>query len=75
VAPSDKTNTLKDRAMMSLSPPVSGLSLAVFRIALGGILIRDCWRFIKYDRLYRYWIQPDGSSRSSTSHIPVSAGD
>jgi vitamin K-dependent gamma-carboxylase len=59
MAPSDTTNTLKDRAMASLSTPVSGLSLAVFRVALGGLLVWDCWRFIKYDRVYRYWIQPE----------------
>jgi vitamin K-dependent gamma-carboxylase len=53
------TTTLKERAMASLSSPVSGLSLAVFRIALGALLVWDCWRFIKYDRVYRYWIEPE----------------
>ncbi len=43
----------------ALSRPVSPLSLAVFRIALGALLLWDCWRFIKHDRIYRYWIQPD----------------
>jgi len=47
------------RAANSLSSPVSGLSLAIFRIALGAMLVWDCWRFIKYDRVWRYWVAPD----------------
>ncbi|MGP1356286.1 HTTM domain-containing protein [Roseicyclus sp.] len=43
----------------ALSQPVSPLSLAVFRIAVGAMLVWDCWRFIRYDRVYRYWIEPD----------------
>lgn len=43
----------------ALSRPVSPLSLAVFRIALGAMLVWDCWRFIRHDRIERYWIQPD----------------
>jgi hypothetical protein len=43
----------------ALSRPVSPLSLAVFRIAVGAMLVWDCWRFIRYDRIYRYWIEPD----------------
>ncbi|KPQ14810.1 MAG: Vitamin K-dependent gamma-carboxylase [Rhodobacteraceae bacterium HLUCCO18] len=43
----------------ALSQPVSPLSLAVFRMAVGAMLVWDCWRFIKYDRVYRYWIAPD----------------
>ncbi len=42
-----------------LSAPVSALSLAVFRIALGGMILWDCWRFIKYDRIHRYYVKPD----------------
>jgi len=38
----------------ALSQPVSPLSLAVFRMAVGAMLVWDCWRFIKYDRVYRY---------------------
>ncbi len=51
--------SLRDRATNSLSTPVSGLSLAVFRIALGALLVWDCWRFIKYDRIWRYWVAPE----------------
>jgi vitamin K-dependent gamma-carboxylase len=47
------------RATAALSAPVSGLSLAVFRIALGGLLVLDCWRFVHHDRVYRYWVQPE----------------
>ncbi|WBU62114.1 HTTM domain-containing protein [Paracoccus albus] len=55
----DQVATMWNRATGSLSKPVSGLSLAVFRIALGALLLWDCWRFIKYDRIWRYWIEPD----------------
>lgn len=48
-------HSLADR----LSQPVSALSLAAFRIALGGLLVWDCWRFIKYDRIYRYYVEPE----------------
>jgi hypothetical protein len=51
--------TLPGRAAEALSVPVSGLSLAVFRIALGGLLVLDCWRFVQHDRVYRYWVQPE----------------
>ncbi|ETX27071.1 HTTM domain-containing protein [Roseivivax isoporae] len=47
------------RATDALSTPVPALSLAVFRIALGALLVWDCWRFIRYDRIWRYWIAPD----------------
>ena len=42
-----------------LSSPVSAQSLALFRIAFGALMLWDCWRFIKYERVWRYWIQPD----------------
>jgi len=43
----------------TLAQPVPALSLAAFRIGLGAMLVWDCWRFIKYDRIWRYWIAPD----------------
>ena len=43
----------------ALSTPVSPLSLAVFRIALGAMLVWDFWRFIRHDRIYRYWVEPE----------------
>ena len=54
-----KPTSLRDRATSVLSAPVSGLSLAVFRIALGALLVWDCWRFIRYDRIWRYWVAPE----------------
>lgn len=50
-----RLNSLRDR----LSRPVSGQSLAVFRIAFGLLILWDVWRFIKYDRVWRYWLLPD----------------
>ncbi len=50
---------LLSRIATRLSTPVSGQSLALFRIALGGLLVWDCWRFIKYDRVWRYWVAPE----------------
>ena len=47
------------RLRRALSQPVSPLSLAVFRIALGAMLVWDCWRFIKHNRIDRYWVQPE----------------
>lgn len=41
------------------STPVSAQSLAMFRIAFGALLLWDCWRFIKYDRIWRYYVAPD----------------
>jgi vitamin K-dependent gamma-carboxylase len=54
-----KKAPIQDRAQEALSRPVSGLSLAIFRIALGALLVWDCWRFIKYDRISRYWVEPE----------------
>ncbi|MDO5527983.1 MAG: HTTM domain-containing protein, partial [Paracoccus sp. (in: a-proteobacteria)] len=45
--------------MKRLSQPVSIQSLAFFRAAFGALLVWDCWRFIKYDRITRYWVEPD----------------
>ncbi len=42
-----------------LARPVSACSLAVFRIAFGGLMVWDFCRFIWYDRIWRYWIQPE----------------
>lgn len=43
----------------ALSRPVAAHSLAVFRIAFGALLMWDCWRFIRDDRIWRYWVAPD----------------
>lgn len=47
------------RFRQKLEGPVSAQSLALFRIAFGTLLVWDCWRFIKYDRIWRYWVDPE----------------
>ncbi|MBM1219462.1 HTTM domain-containing protein [Ponticoccus sp. SC2-23] len=42
-----------------LSAPVSIQSLVVLRILFGGILLWDCWRYIKYTRIERYYVIPE----------------
>ncbi|MBK4215137.1 HTTM domain-containing protein [Paracoccus caeni] len=53
------TMTTLSRLEDRLSRPVAAYSLAVFRILFGALLVWDCWRFIHYDRIWRYWVQPD----------------
>lgn len=43
---------------LHLSEPVSIQSLAVLRIVFGAILLWDCWRYIKYTRIERYYVEP-----------------
>lgn len=38
---------------------VSVQSLAVFRIAFGALLVWDCYRFVRDDRIYRYYVEPE----------------
>jgi hypothetical protein len=42
-----------------LSTPVSIQSLVVLRVLFGAILLWDCWRYIKYTRIERYYVQPE----------------
>lgn len=42
-----------------LSRAQPAYSLAAFRIAFGALMLWDCWRFIRDDRVWRYWIAPD----------------
>lgn len=42
-----------------LSTPVSIQSLVVMRILFGLILAWDCWRYFRYDRIYRYYVDTD----------------
>ncbi len=39
-----------------LSSPVSIQSLAAVRIVFGAILVWDCWRYIRYTRIERYYV-------------------
>ena len=49
----------QDRLVARLSAPVSIQSLVALRILFGAILVWDCWRYFKYDRIYRYYVAPD----------------
>lgn len=42
-----------------LSRAVPAQSLAVFRIAFGALMVWDCWRYARGNRIWRYWVQPD----------------
>lgn len=53
------STSLSQRMIARLSQPVAAQSLAVFRIAFGALLLWDCWRFLRYDRIWRYWVEPD----------------
>lgn len=48
-----------DRFTDRLSEPVSIQSLVALRILFGAILVWDCWRYFKYDRIYRYYVEPE----------------
>ncbi|MDF1812483.1 MAG: HTTM domain-containing protein [Verrucomicrobiales bacterium] len=43
----------------SLSRPVDIASLVFARVAFGLLMLWEVWRYFKYDRIYRYWIEPD----------------
>jgi vitamin K-dependent gamma-carboxylase len=47
------------RARAALSAEVSIQSLAVFRILFGALLVWDTWRFVEYDRIWRYYVAPE----------------
>jgi vitamin K-dependent gamma-carboxylase len=49
----------RDRLVAYLSAPVSIQSLVAMRVLFGAILVWDCWRYFRYDRIYRYYVQPD----------------
>lgn len=42
-----------------LERPVSLQSLVAVRVLFGAILLWDWWRYIKYDRIYRYYVEPE----------------
>ena len=46
-----------ERLRLYLSEPISVQSLAVTRILFGAILLWDCFRYIRYDRIYRYYVE------------------
>lgn len=47
------------RLHRALEEPVSIQSLVVVRIAFGLILAWDWWRYVRYDRIARYYVEPD----------------
>lgn len=51
--------SLISRMQTRLSRQVPAQSLAVFRILFGALLMWDCWRFVRHDRVWRYWIEPE----------------
>jgi len=59
VAPIPTSPSLLSRFVDRLHAPVPIQSLAVLRIAFGLLLAWDVWRFIRDDRISRYYTQPD----------------
>ncbi|WP_299204416.1 HTTM domain-containing protein [uncultured Tateyamaria sp.] len=49
----------RPRLRSYLETPISIQSLVVIRIAFGLILAWDWWRYVKYDRITRYYVEPD----------------
>lgn len=42
-----------------LSRPVPAFSLAVFRITFGALMVWDYWRYVRGNRVWRYWVEPE----------------
>jgi len=59
VPPIPTSPSLLSRFVDRLHAPVPIQSLAVLRIAFGLLLAWDVWRFIRDDRISRYYTQPD----------------
>ena len=57
-AGAENSQPLVQRLQAYLSQPISIQSLAVTRILFGAILLWDCFRYFKYDRIYRYYVEP-----------------
>lgn len=53
------SSTVSRRLYSYLEAPISIQSLVVIRIAFGLILAWDWWRYVKYDRINRYYVEPD----------------
>lgn len=53
------TATLSAKASAHVSRSVPAESLAAFRIALGALVVWDCIRLIRYDRIWRYYVEPE----------------
>lgn len=53
------TALLASAVFGGLTRAVPAHSLAAIRIGFGALMIWDCWRFIRDDRVWRYWIAPE----------------
>ena len=55
----DEPRSMLARIESYLETPISIQSLVAVRIAFGTILAWDWWRYVKYDRINRYYVEPD----------------
>ncbi|MCA9911945.1 MAG: HTTM domain-containing protein [Anaerolineae bacterium] len=39
--------------------PIDIMPLVFFRVVFGGIILWEVWRYFHYDRIFRYYIEPD----------------
>ena len=61
--PSTTSPEVKSRSLTArLFQPVDIASLVFFRIAFGAIMLWEVWRFFHYDRIERYYIEPNLSA-------------
>ena len=42
-----------------LLKPVDSATLATFRVFFGALMIWEVWRYVHYNRIYRYYLEPD----------------
>ncbi|WP_437570498.1 HTTM domain-containing protein [Sorangium sp. So ce542] len=56
--PTTATRALARRWAAYLSAEVDAASLAVFRVAYGGLIAWEVVRYVLHDRIYRYYIEP-----------------
>lgn len=44
--------------LQRLFNPIDIMPLVLFRVAFGGIMVWEVWRYFHFDRVYRYYIEP-----------------
>ncbi len=49
---------MRTRSVNRLFDPISILPLVFFRVAFGGLMLWEVWRYFHYDRIARYYIEP-----------------
>jgi len=47
------------RIIRRIFQPIDILPLVFFRIAFGGIMLWEVWRYFHFDRIFRYYIRPE----------------